>query len=215
MRYLVFTDLDGTLLDHHMYSGKIAKKALMDLDANGIPVIFCSSKTFEEQVILQKKLNIGHPFIIENGSAIVFPTTYFAFQPENSTRLSEKYSMIVLAKKDINDIHLLLKDINEGKNDYLYGFTDATLKEIGAATGLKGAAISRAKNRWFTETMLSPPPPSDAISILENHGFSLSQGGRFLTIQDATIDKGKAATLVAQLFARRWNSRPATSATCW
>ena len=207
MRYLVFTDLDGTLLDHHTYSGIKAEKALKDLNASGIPVIFCSSKTFEEQVLLQKKLKTGHPFIVENGSAIVFPATYFAFQPENSTRLSDKYNMIVLAKKDINDIHVMLKNINEGKNNPWYGFSDATLKEIGEATGLKGAAINRAKERWFTETMLSPPPTTSVNSILESNGFCLSRGGRFLTIQDKTIDKGKAATLVVQLFAKLWNSR--------
>ena len=42
---LIFTDLDGTLLDHHSYSFKGAEKALHILRQHSIPLIFNSSKT--------------------------------------------------------------------------------------------------------------------------------------------------------------------------
>lgn len=210
MKHLIFTDLDGTLLDHHTYSTEIARKALTELNARNIPVIFCSSKTFEEQVFLQKQLKYEHPFIIENGSAIVFPNTYFANQLENAIRLSDSHSLITLAKKDINDIHLILEKIEKNSNELLYGFTSATIKEIAEVTGLKEAAARRAKSRWFTSTLISEQPTQDTITILENNGFRLSQGGRFLTIQDKTIDKGKAVRLATQLFTNIWNIQPVT-----
>ncbi len=34
---IVFTDLDGTLLDHHSYSWRAASPAMAKLAANGIP----------------------------------------------------------------------------------------------------------------------------------------------------------------------------------
>jgi mannosyl-3-phosphoglycerate phosphatase family protein len=210
MKYLIFTDLDGTLLDHHTYSTKIAKKAWTLLNNRHIPIIFCSSKTVDEQLFLQKKLNIEHPFIVENGSAIIIPNNYFGCPLENSIRLTDTHDMIVLAQKNIADIHLVLEKINKEHDTTWYGFTSATIKEIAEVTELRGAAVPRAKHRWFTETLIAAQPNDGANVTLNNNGFSLSQGGRFLTIQDHTIDKGKAVNLVTQLFANLWKTRPTT-----
>ncbi|MCG7852909.1 MAG: HAD hydrolase family protein, partial [Methanosarcinaceae archaeon] len=48
MKYVVFTDLDGTLIDHDTYSYKAARPALAALKKQGIPLIFCTSKTRAE-----------------------------------------------------------------------------------------------------------------------------------------------------------------------
>jgi HAD superfamily hydrolase (TIGR01484 family) len=45
---LVFTDLDGTLLDHHTYSFEPALPALNSLKEKNIPLIICTSKTRAE-----------------------------------------------------------------------------------------------------------------------------------------------------------------------
>ena len=55
-RWLVVTDLDGTLLDHHTYSFDAAKSALEQLEERGIPVIINSSKTAREIEQLQLTL---------------------------------------------------------------------------------------------------------------------------------------------------------------
>ncbi|NNC55214.1 MAG: HAD hydrolase family protein, partial [Pseudomonadales bacterium] len=67
---MVFTDLDGSLLDHHSYSYDAALPALTLLEQKNIPIIFCSSKTRAEMDRL--RIDMGHaaPFIIENGAAI-------------------------------------------------------------------------------------------------------------------------------------------------
>lgn len=64
---LVFTDLDGTLLDHHTYSWQPARPALERLDGLKIPLILCSSKTSPEMLGLRAELGNRHPFIVENG----------------------------------------------------------------------------------------------------------------------------------------------------
>ena len=46
--FLVFTDLDGTLLDHHSYSYEEAMPAVRALVEAGSPLIFNSSKTAAE-----------------------------------------------------------------------------------------------------------------------------------------------------------------------
>ena len=47
-RLIVFTDLDGTLLDHDDYSFEAARPALAKLETLNIPVILTTSKTATE-----------------------------------------------------------------------------------------------------------------------------------------------------------------------
>ena len=56
--FLIFTDLDGTLLDHHDYSFSAASTALDLVQERKIPLIIATSKTFCEV----KKLQSWHLF---------------------------------------------------------------------------------------------------------------------------------------------------------
>ena len=72
-RFIIFTDLDGTLLHPRTYSFKIALPALKLAVARGIPIVFCSSKTRLE--MLEIRANCGNidPFVFENGGGIYIP----------------------------------------------------------------------------------------------------------------------------------------------
>jgi mannosyl-3-phosphoglycerate phosphatase len=207
MKTLLFTDIDGTLIDHYTYSHAIAKKSLKKLAAADVPVIFCSSKTFSEQLHLQRKMNINHPFIIENGSAVAIPKGYFPSLDVSIIHFSESHDLAVLAKKDVNDIQFAIEKINTLFNLNCYGYFKSGHKEIAQKTGLKGKAIGRAKERLFTESLLSDPPSPEALKTLESFGLSALQGGRFLTIQDNQVDKGKAVRLVIQFFQGLWGEK--------
>lgn len=124
--------------------------------------------------------------------------------------ISPAHHIITLAKHNAKDIAGILQALNESNETRLYGFADAPINEIAAATGLKGKALQRAKNRWFTETLLSAPPSQAALQALDEAGFSVSQGGRFRTIQDKEVDKGKAVAYTAQLFEDHWQEKPLT-----
>lgn len=63
---LVFTDLDGTLLDHETYSFAPAAEALAALKARGVPLVLASSKTAAEIAELHRALGLGDtPAIVE------------------------------------------------------------------------------------------------------------------------------------------------------
>ena len=53
---LIFTDLDGTLLDSHTYDWQPAAAWLARLREKNIPLILCSSKTAAEMLHIQKLL---------------------------------------------------------------------------------------------------------------------------------------------------------------
>ena len=70
---IIFTDLDGTLLDRETYGWGAAKPALKLCHRHNIPIIPVSSKTRAEIEIFQDKLGLSAPFISENGGGIFFP----------------------------------------------------------------------------------------------------------------------------------------------
>jgi mannosyl-3-phosphoglycerate phosphatase len=45
---IIYTDLDGTFLDHRTYSCAESLPALRAATAQGTPIVFCSSKTRAE-----------------------------------------------------------------------------------------------------------------------------------------------------------------------
>ncbi len=77
-RYLIFTDLDGTLLDHENYSFGDNKKMISTIINNKNEIIFNTSKTFSECKKLLKELKLlNMPFSTENGAVIYFPKIRF------------------------------------------------------------------------------------------------------------------------------------------
>jgi len=74
---IIFTDLDGILLDYSTYSFEQAKPALQLVAQSDIPLVICSSKTRKEIEYYRKKLDNNHPFISENGGGIFIPKGYF------------------------------------------------------------------------------------------------------------------------------------------
>jgi mannosyl-3-phosphoglycerate phosphatase len=79
MKKIVFSDLDGTLLDHETYSYEKAKNSLELLKKEEIPLILCTSKTRGEIEFWREKIDNKDPFISENGGGIFVPRSYFPF----------------------------------------------------------------------------------------------------------------------------------------
>src|SRR5262249_7819522 len=80
--FVVFTDLDGCLLDSVPYTYEPAVPALEALRAQGIPLVLVSSKTRAEIEPLRKQLDHHDPFIVENGAAVFVPRGLFDFPLE-------------------------------------------------------------------------------------------------------------------------------------
>jgi hypothetical protein len=74
---IVFTDLDGTLLDHDTYEWQPAMLALDTLKARDIPLVLVSSKTLAELRDYRAQLGLAHPIVAENGAATDIPDGYF------------------------------------------------------------------------------------------------------------------------------------------
>lgn len=73
MKLIVFSDLDGTLLDEDSYSFAAAEPALALMRRHRVPLVLATSKTRAEVEELRTRLDNRDPFIVENGGGIFFP----------------------------------------------------------------------------------------------------------------------------------------------
>ena len=74
---MVFTDLDGTLLDHDSYSFEAAELALAALEQRNIDVVPVTSKTMVELSPIMTALGLSGAAIAENGAVIKYANGAF------------------------------------------------------------------------------------------------------------------------------------------
>ena len=198
---IVFTDLDGSLLDHYSYSSEAARPALARLVEQSIPVVLCSSKTRVEIEQIRKLLGNTDPFIVENGAGIFVPEQWLdgAFST-HAQDVVLKDGYYVHASSDTRQHWLAILDGLTAQ----YGGEFDTFDRMGGEgivllTGLSNAEAALANQREFSEPVhwLGSPERRDAfIAELESHGATVSQGGRFLGVT-GVCDKGRALQWLA------------------
>lgn len=184
---LVFTDLDGTLLDHDSYSFEAAQPALDLLAARGIPVILASSKTEAEMRPIAEAIGISYPMIVENGAGLV------GLNAENSIANDDFQSPYSRLRK-------LLREIPKDLGACFEGFGDWDVVRVASETGLPVASAELARQRRFSEPghFTGTEAQKDAfLDLLHSHGFTAVQGGRFFTLMPQTSKAERMAEVVA------------------
>lgn len=161
---VVFSDLDGTLLDHDTYSWEAARPALGALEQINALLVLASSKTAPEIEALQLQMGLtGAPAIVENGAGLI----------GMGAPLVPTYAELRKALKDVPQCALF------------EGFGDMTAAEVATATGLADGAAAMAQARAFSEPGVwhGTAAQEDAfIAALARNGIAARRGGRFLTL---------------------------------
>ena len=189
---LVFTDLDGSLLDHHDYSFRAALPALEALRCASIPVMAATSKTRLEVQELRQRLGNHHPFIVENGAAICIPDGYFPTPPADTLE-RDGYRVRELGAPRERWLKLLASLEGPFAGDFEYFFR-AGVEGIAAMTGLSREQAALANRREYSEPVQwlgSDARRREFIAALRAGGATVLQGGRFLTVAGDS-DKGRA-----------------------
>jgi len=187
---IVFTDLDGTLLDHETYSHAPALPALAALRRLKIPLVLASSKTAAEIAPLRAELGFEDcPAIVENGAGILQPGLIRPDRERTHERL-----LAALADLPID----LRRNFS--------GFSDWSPAETGARTGLDPRAAARARQRDFSEPGLwlgDADGLRDFMAALSFAKITAAQGGRFLTLSFGANKAWRMREIVAGFFAGR------------
>jgi len=211
MRQIVFTDLDGTLLDLVTYSYEKSIAGVKRLKEIGVPLIFCSAKTRAEQEVYRRKLESFHPFIVENGGAIFIPRGYFPFSFEYHKSVNEL--LVIELGTSYKKVRQLLSKVREESGLRFRGFGDMSDEEVAEETGLDIDSAKLAKQREYDETVIieseakqSPITSGEIDEFLQKikqAGLNWTHGGRFYGVMGDN-DKGKAVKIVTGLYREMW-----------
>lgn len=165
----IFTDLDGTLLDHDSYDWAPAKPLLDSLIQQGIPVVLTSSKTAVELIPLRRAMGLGDsPAVCENGAGVL------AAQSEQPPDRGRYF-----------DIRAAIETISPDLRQHFEGFADMSTARIAEVTGLSEGDAQSAAERAFSEPGLWHGTDTDRnrfLTRLAAAGIAAQQGGRFLTL---------------------------------
>ena len=204
---IIFTDLDGTLLDHDTYSFSAALPAIELIKKREIPLVLCSSKTRAEIEYWRNRLENRHPFISENGGGIFVPFSYFAQDDISAVwpeaKMIDGYHELVLGtpypvlRGALEDLRIHGFDIK--------GFGDMSAGEVAQLTGLNGKEAELAKKREYDEPFFFQEDQRRFKALLTSiweKGLRCAQGRIYHLMGDN--DKGKAMEVLKQLFQRKF-----------
>ena len=193
-KLIVFTDLDGTLLDHDSYSWDAARPALERMLSLSVPLVLASSKTAFELADLRRALGFEHcPAIVENGAGLL-P----AFEEPDQD-----------AKQHAQILQTLAELPAELRAQYT-GFSDWSVAQCAAQTGLPLEQAEQARNRQFSEPGLWAGTADQRQlfeDLLGKKGITARQGGRYLTLSFGATKADWMAHIVGA-----FDPKPATMA---
>lgn len=213
-QYVVFTDLDGTLLDHFTYSWKSARPALQAMRRHRTPLVLVSSKTAAEIRPLLKELGLREPFVAENGGVMYVPHRYFSFPLPGTERAPGGWQRLIKGVPRRKLIKALAHAARLAGAS-VRGFSQMSTGEVAAMTGLGMREARRARQREVDEPFVVKDGNEQALRRLNrqlrNQGLQITRGSRFHHLLGRN-DKGAAVGHLIRLYRKLHGPRVRTVA---
>jgi len=199
---IVFSDLDGSLLDHDTYDWAPAQPALALLDEQSIPLVLVSSKTLAELEEIREQLELGHPVVVENGAVVDIPSGYF------SADVKPPASAVTRA-----ELQSVYRDVKRQHGFRCEAFYELGVSGIARETGLPERQAGLANERQATEPVLWHDDDESAQRFqqeMTSRGLRCVRGGRFLHLMGDT-GKAEAVSQLLDAYSGMWPGKTMTS----
>ncbi|EAT10924.1 HAD-IIB family hydrolase [Bermanella marisrubri] len=190
-QFIVSTDLDGTLLDHHSYDYTPALTAIQALTKLHIPIIVNTSKSQAEVASIVNELRLRPSiYIVENGSGLVLPNEYVRRLSSESLKGIEKRIMgdetCLVFGRERQDVTDFLYGLRAEKAWQFSGYSDWSLQQIMELTGLDESKARQSSHKAFSEPFIWQDSEAKLTELRQTcleAGFNLVKGGRFYHLQ--------------------------------
>lgn len=202
---ILFTDLDGTLLDARTYDPGPSVPALDRCRRLGIPVLFVSSKTRAEMERLRAVLGNTDPFVSENGGGVFLPVDAWLDPPGVGRYKVERGGGLwrIALGAPYRKVAQALEASAGAAGARVRGLDTMSETEAADLTGLAPEEARLAVRREFDIPFLVLDETEALIDRLRTEidarGLCYTRGGRFHHILGRS-DKGKAVSLLKQLY---------------
>ena len=192
---LIFTDLDGSLLDHNNFEFREIQNFILKCIKNGIKIIPNTSKTKIEIQVFIDQLGQNLPFIVENGAAIHNLNLIHSKIKINDNSLVFSRSLSEILKQ-------FKKNIPMDFQKRCMFLKDMTSTEQMKILGLNKKYLPFALNRDYSMPLVfdgSREIVDEFTRHLKKIGMKLHEGGRIYNICD-DCSKGKAMTTLIEML---------------
>jgi len=198
---LIVTDLDGTLLDRSTYAWEEARATLDLLRPHDVPLVFCTSKTRAETESWRRLLDNRHPFIVENGGAVLIPRGYFPFPVEASAH--DAQCDVLALGPPYPELTGALRRASASSGCRVRGFADMSAAEVARECQMPIEQAELARQREYDEPflILDADRTADLLAAIDRQGMRHTRGGRFYHIL-GNNDKAEAVRLLVGLYRR-------------
>jgi mannosyl-3-phosphoglycerate phosphatase len=200
-RHLIFTALEGALVDPRTDSFAGGEEALSELELRKIPFVLLTARTREEIEPIRRKLGHNHPFVTENGGGIFFPDGYFSLRIPGAVRTARYLS--IAQGRPYAEVCEALDEIAEECAVGVAGFHHMSLREVADNTGLRPRDAELARAREFDEPFYFTSADDKAIArfveTARERGFDARSGPAFWHFS-AKCDAARAVRTLSQLF---------------
>lgn len=185
---ILFTDLDGTLLDLDGQICSEAEAGLRRLAAAGVPVCALTSKTVAELRPLLDQLGLRAPAGFENGAGILFPG--------GSTQLFDRAVPAWVLRQ-------IAEGIRRKTGAPLRTLWELTDQELEELTGLHRASLPATRDRLATAPLLVEEAFDQVLAeaLPSDRAVTLVRGNRFLHLQ-GSHDKATALSRLLTVVSR-------------
>lgn len=197
---IIFTDLDGTLLNGETYDYAATLPIIQQLKSLKIPVVPVTSKTRAEVSTLRQDLGLTDPFVTENGSGIFIEVNHNPFKAAPGEQ-EDDYYVVDLGCPYVQARAGLRVIANELRHSLL-GFGDMTIERLQKYTGLSAKDAQEAKAREFSEPFITPKAVTSEqiVEAVEAIGFKVVVGDRFSHLIGPDAGKGNAVKRLVALY---------------
>jgi mannosyl-3-phosphoglycerate phosphatase len=202
--WVIFTDLDGTLLDHATYRWTAARAALRALRLRAVPLVIVTSKTCAEVLPILRSLRRREPFVVENGGAIYLPEDYFPFRIPGAPGASRGWLRVALGTPR----HRLVTALGCAARQAgvrVRSFSEMSAREVAERTDMTLREARRARQREFDEPFILVDGSGRGAARLRleirRQGFDQTRGSRFFHILGKN-DKGAAVRKLTGWYQR-------------
>ncbi len=201
---VIITDMDGSLLNHQDYRYDAVLPCLKELQQQSVAVVLNSSKTRAELADWVDKLQLSHPFVTENGSAIFSPSGYFDAAIVQPWLRQHALEFRQLPGYDIIELGTRIEKLQafvDEQTPNAIDFSRCSLNQAVDITGLSRDDARLAQQREYSLPLLfaQATEEKDFSEQALAAGFNILKGGRFLHLLGKT-DKGRSVQWLRELY---------------
>ena len=189
---IIFTDLDGSILDRDTFKFDQIKEYIKKLIISGIHIIPNSSKTEIEIMEFNRELGENLPYISENGSVI------------NGLNLlnSNFPTKIILSREKEELLEIFKNKVPENLQSKCRFIQNLSKKDQINIFGLNEIKLKNALDRKYTEPFLfdgSKNEKKNLSKILKENSLTIQEGGRVINLCD-NVNKVKSMNKILKIY---------------